>query len=120
MPFDSGNDSSGMLAEHDGPKRTGDDSDKDYQPTPEEERTIKLVRKLFQKAKSGKDPYAKDWLDRYKLFRGDQWKEKRPSYRNSEVVNITFQAIQSQVPMMADPRPRFDFLPQEPQDIYLI
>jgi hypothetical protein len=88
-----------------------------YDPTPEEKKAIKLVQNLFERAKTHRKKFDEKWLDYYKMFRGKQWKEARPSYRHSEVVNFVFQAIQSSVPVLTDSRPRFDFLPQEPQDM---
>lgn len=106
-----------MLDEHQAPER---DSKKDqaeaYEPTPEEKKTLKLVQKLLDKAKRHRAMFDKDWLDNYRMFRGKQWKESRPSYRHSEVVNLVHRTIQSSVPIQVDARPRFEFLPQEPQD----
>jgi hypothetical protein len=87
-----------------------------YSPTTEERQAIKLVENLFQKAKSARGRYDQRWLDYYKFFRGVQWKEQRPSYRHSEVINFVFQTIQSVVPILVDARPRIQFLPTDPTD----
>lgn len=87
-----------------------------YEPTPEEKRAIKLVESLFEKSKKHKEKYDEKWLDNYKDFRGKQWKEARPQYRHSEVVNLIFQSIQSSVPIITDARPKFEFIPEEPSD----
>lgn len=87
-----------------------------YEPGPEERKELKLVERLFTKAKNYRAQYDEKWLDWYKMFRGKQWKEQRPTYRHSEVINLIFQAIQSQVPIITDTRPKFEFLPQEPAD----
>lgn len=87
-----------------------------YTPTDEEKKALKLVNRLYDKAKKHRKKYDEHWLDYYKMFRGKQWKEQRPSYRHSEVINFIFQAIQSVVPIMTDARQRFDFLPEEPSD----
>jgi hypothetical protein len=104
-----------VLAEHQAPElstRPGG-----YTPNEHEKKALKLVHKLYEKAKRHRKKYDEHWLDYYKMFRGKQWKEQRPSYRHSEVVNFIFQAIQSMVPILTDARPKFDFLPQEPQDL---
>jgi len=88
-----------------------------YTPTEEERKAIKLTLKLFHKAKQHKSKYDEKWLDYYKMFRGRQWKEQRPSYRHSEVVNMIFQNIQASVPIITDSQPRFEFLPTEPSDL---
>jgi hypothetical protein len=105
-----------LIAEHQAADATTS-SNASYQPTAEEKKAIALVNRLYEKAKKHRKKYDEKWLDYYKMFRGKQWKEQRPSYRHSEVINFVFQAIQSMVPILTDSRPRFDFLPQEPQDM---
>lgn len=90
-----------------------------YEPTSDERKAIKLVEKLFEKAKKHRRLYDQQWLDFYRFFRGRQWKEQRPTYRHSEVINFVFQTIQSLAPLQNDSRPRFDFLPEEPGDLEL-
>ena len=104
-----------MLAEHQAPEQTTAGPG-GYTPSLEERKALKLVNSLFEKAKKHRKKYDEHWLDYYKMFRGKQWKEQRPSYRHSEVINFVFQAIQSSVPILTDSRPRFEFFPQEPQD----
>lgn len=87
-----------------------------YEPSPEEKEAIKLVDKLYSKSKKHRSQYDEKWLDYYKMFRGRQWKEQRPAYRHSEVINLVFRAIQSSVPILTDAKPRIEYLPQEPSD----
>jgi len=91
-------------------------SSADYKPTPEEEKAVKLGHRLLRIAKKARSNYDTRWLQYYRMFRGDQWQEKRPSYRHSEVINFVFQNIQSLSPLLTDGNPRVNFLPQEPQD----
>ena len=90
-----------------------------YTPSDEEKKAIKLVEKLFSKAKKHRGQYDSKWIDFYHMFRGKQWKAERPSYRHSEVINHIFKSIQSTVPIQMDTRPRFEFLPEEPADMEL-
>lgn len=105
-----------MLSEHQAPEREEKKQTETYEPSPEERKLIKKVYKLLDKAKKHRAMYDKDWLDYYRMFRGRQWKESRPSYRHSEVVNLIFRSIQGTVPIQVDTRPRYDFIPQEPGD----
>lgn len=87
-----------------------------YLPSPEEKATVDLVKKLYKKHKKHRQKFDGKWLDFYKMMRGKQWKEERPSYRHSAVINKIFQTIQSQVPMLSDSRPKLEFLPMDPED----
>jgi len=104
-----------MLQEHQAPDLSTQPGG--YAPNAEEKRAIKLVNGLFDKAKKHRKKYDEKWLDNYKMFRGKQWKEQRPSYRHSEVINFIFQSIQSVIPILTDARPRFEYMPQEPSDM---
>lgn len=90
-----------------------------YEPTEEEKHAIKLVERVFERNKKHRALYDHDWVDNYHFFRGKQWKENRPSYRHSEVINFVFRTIQTLVPIQMDNRPKTDFLPEEPGDYEL-
>jgi hypothetical protein len=106
-----------MLSEHQAPEQDAKEKADVYEPTPAERKAIRLVDKVLEKNKKHRAMYDTHWLDYYRIFRGRQWKENRPSYRHSEVVNLVFRSIQSLVPIQVDTRPRFEFLPQEPADM---
>jgi hypothetical protein len=108
----------GLIDEH-APRNEEHGGPATYTPTPEERKTIKLAERVFEKNKKHRTQYDSRWMDYYHFFRGKQWKEQRPSFRHSEVINLVFRTIQSMVPIQADPKPRFDFEPEEPQDLEL-
>ena len=56
------------------------------------------------------------WKENYEFFLGRQWANPRPAYRSSEVLNYTFAAIESALPILTDNRPRFSFNPEDPND----
>lgn len=105
-----------MLAEHQAPEKEPGKSAEQYNPSPEERKLIQLVDDVLGKNKKHRRTYDHNWLEDYRMFRGRQWKEQRPSYRHSEVLNYIFRSIQSTVPIQVDARPRFEYLPQEPGD----
>lgn len=112
----------GMLHEHEGAP-ISDDASSDLAdlnvppPSDDEEKLIKLVNRLFTKSKQHRAKFDFKWVDYYQMFRGDQWKNKRPSYRHAEVINFIFMHISSVVPQMLDARPRSFFIPQDPSDL---
>ena len=107
----------GIMPEHMSAKADAEAPlDGSYDPSTEDKKIIKRVEKLFEKAKKYRAQYDEKWLEFYHMFRGKQWEHQRPAYRHSEVLNLVFQTIQSQVPIITDSRPKFEFLPQEPQD----
>lgn len=95
----------------------GDTHKQSPEQSVEEKKLVKKIEQMFQRAKAHRERYDHKWLDYYKMFRGRQWKEERPVYRHSEVINLIFSTIQAQVPILTDSRPKFDYLPQEPSDI---
>lgn len=106
------------LPEHKAPEPDKPEGD-NYEPSEQEQKDIRLVEKCFTQAKRHKSKYDERWPDYYNMYRGKQWKEQRPSYRHSEVVNLIFREIQSTVPILMDTRPKFEYLPMEPGDLEL-
>ncbi len=98
--------------------RTPEPVDKsgELEQSDEQKELVKKIDKLFNLAKSHRERYDYKWIDFYRLFRGKQWFEKRPTYRHSEVVNLIFQTIQSNVPLQTEARPKIEFLPTNPED----
>jgi len=84
---------------------------------PQEQSQVKAIMKKYYQWKKVRDNNSRNWISYYKLFRGSQWSSKRPSWKNSEIINLIWQTIQSQVPLQTDARPKFTFLANEPQDV---
>jgi hypothetical protein len=105
-----------IISEHEQIEKEDKSLATSYSPSDEERKVLRLVEKLFGKSRRWRSNYDKKWMDYYKMFRGQQWKEQRPSYRHSEVINLVFQAIQSSVPIITDVRPRWEYQAQEPTD----
>lgn len=99
--------------------RNPDPIEKEIGPNEEEKQLAKQVNGLFEKYSKARKKYDYCWVDNYKLFRGFQWSNKRPSYKHREVINLIFQTIQSQASVMLDTRPQVGFLPMEPSDYEL-
>jgi hypothetical protein len=79
-------------------------------------KTVQMVEKLFRRYKAHRMNYDADWVDNYKFYRGEQWAEKRPSYRNSDVLNFTHAAVQTIIPIITDARPNIETIPENPSD----
>jgi hypothetical protein len=84
--------------------------------SPEDRKTVKMIEDLFTKYKRYRMNFDKTWVENYKFFRGKQWKESRPVYRNSDVLNFTFAAVQTIVPIITDARPNIETIPENPTD----
>lgn len=102
------------LGEHQAPSKSTPDVNTDI-PKAEQD-LVKQVKETFSRYKLARSPYDKRWIDFYRFFRGDQWSTKRPKHRNSEIVNMVWQTIQANMPLQTDVRPKFEFIPQEPDD----
>lgn len=84
----------------------------------EDQQTVKMVERLFEKYKKHRSKYDKNWMHYYKVFRGDQWDGiKMPRWRQKEIVNMVWESIQSNLPLQTDARPQISFIPEEPSDM---
>lgn len=106
------------ISEHESAVSSGEGSE-GYNPSQEERDRIRLVDSLYSKAKKYRKRSDSKWQDYYRMFRGRQWKETRPSYRNSEVLNLVFQTIESMIPILTDSRPQLEYLPTVPEQFEL-
>lgn len=86
------------------------------QQTEEQRRIVKMCERWLTEAKRDRARYDVNWVANTKFIEGKQWTEKRPSYRHSEVVNLTWAAVQTIIPILTDNRPNIETLPEEPSD----
>lgn len=84
---------------------------------PADLKTVRMVEEMFSEAKGWRRKFDVDWIENHKFLRGKQWKDKRPSYRHSEVLNFTHAAVQTIIPILTDARPNIEALPEEPSDL---
>ena len=92
------------------------DAPQEAEQSEEARKTVRLVEKLFSRYKAHRMNYDSDWVDNYKFYRGEQWAEKRPTYRNNDVLNFTHAAVQTIVPIITDARPNIETIPENPSD----
>ncbi len=76
-----------------------------------------MVERLFTEAKKAKEQVDRKRLENYKFFRGNQWPQKRPSYRHSEVLNYIAAEVYSVLVLLTDSRPQIEVLPEDPSDL---
>jgi len=91
-------------------------SDAASEQSEKEEEVVSMVERLFQDARAARRPHDQNWKTDFEWYLGKQWLQKRPTYRNSEVVNLTYSSIQAQVPVLMGVKPRFVYLPEDPTD----
>lgn len=126
MPTDYGtnsqsrteNQSTGRLSEHQSASKDKGSSARGGKAEQSEKakHTVKMCEKWLTQAKRHRAQFDSNWMSNVSFADGKQWTEKRPSYRHSEVLNLTHAAIQSIVPILTDNRPNIETLPQEPED----
>jgi hypothetical protein len=92
------------------------ENSKEVQQSDQDRKTVKMGEKMLTDAKRHRQKFDYNWISNYEFFRGNQWDEKRPSYRHAEVLNVTWANIQSIIPILTDPRPNIEAMPEDPSD----
>lgn len=87
------------------------------QESSKDQQTVKFMLDKYHEAKRSRAPHDSKWVDRYKFTFGEQWKPRRPKYRDSSVLNFTWGTVQTVVSLLVDPRPTINYTPPEPGDI---
>jgi len=83
----------------------------------ESQSIVKRVNELLARAKRYRKRYDQEWHYNYKFVcSGRQWPLERPRWRFSEVINITWADIMTEIAIQTDGRPKWEFTAQEYQD----
>lgn len=91
----------------------------DPQPAedPVEKAIVKRVKTYMGYAMAATGALRKSWSSNHDfVVLGQQWSLKRPRYRFSEVINLTWANIMTEVGLETDQSPKFDYIPQDPSD----
>lgn len=85
---------------------------------PEEQQSlVKKCRELLSRAKKHRKRYDQDWQYNYEFVcLGRQWPMERARWRFSEVVNMTWAAIMTEIAIQTDSRPKFEYSYEETSD----
>lgn len=82
-----------------------------------EQSTVKKVNELMMRSKKATKDIREEWSRNYDfVVKGRQWDVRRPRWRFSEVINITWADIMTEVGIQTDGRPKVDFQAAEPSD----
>lgn len=83
----------------------------------ESKSTSQLVTRLMQQAQRASRHLRSEWPENYRfVVSGEQWSIRRPKWRFSEVINLTWANIMTEVGIQTDSRPKVDYVATEPSD----
>jgi hypothetical protein len=90
---------------------------KEGQGSPQSESTARFVNKLLERSRKASEEMRSRWPENYNfVVNGQQWDIRRPRWRFSEVVNVTWSNIMTEVGIQTDSRPRVDYTAVELSD----
>jgi len=81
-----------------------------------EKQKIQEILNMFSIAKEGINPQRREWLRRYKYWRGKE-EIKRPKRRDNVTISFVFMITDGIMSFLTDSAPRIKFLPQEETDL---
>ena len=84
--------------------------------TIEQEDLIRKAIKLLNEGKEARKKYDKDWNEFQDFYDGNQWRQKRASYKSSPVINLVYPVIETSIPILTDGAPSFSASPSDPSD----
>lgn len=84
---------------------------------PEDQKVVKKIEELFRRSKRHRRRFDALWHYNYEFVcSGRQWTTERPRWRFSEVINISWATIMTEIAIQTDSRPKFEFESQEVSD----
>jgi hypothetical protein len=92
------------------------DKGKEMMANKKDEVKIKDFYNKLSASKEDKATYHHKWNRYCRVYKGDQWDEKRPSWKASAVNNISFALIESMLPLLLDGDPVILTEPQTEED----
>lgn len=84
--------------------------------TSAEKKDVKMVLDLYATGKKVREEHDTKWDTYKKFYKGDQWLQKRPSYKSNPNINIIRSTLQTVLPILTDTSPGFDVGAREPSD----
>jgi len=81
-----------------------------------EKQKIQEINNMFSIAKEGIAPQRREWLSRYKYWRGKE-EIPRPKRRDNVTIPMVFMITDGIMSFLTDSAPRIKFLPQEETDL---
>lgn len=86
--------------------------------TTHRENEVRMVEELLSRAKTFRRRFDRDWHQNYEFVLGSrQWPLERPRWRFTDVLNMTWATILTEVGIQSDARPKVDFVGMEETDI---
>jgi hypothetical protein len=79
---------------------------------------VKKVNQLLNRSLDATKDVRSKWADNYRFaVKGEQWSIRRPKHRFSEVFNITWANIMTEVAIQTDSHPKFEINAADPSDM---
>jgi hypothetical protein len=91
-------------------------TEKNYQPTPDEEKLLIKWKARFKRAKEFREPYQAKWLRMYQLYRAYQHKQNY-AYNTRLMPPIAFEIVKTVVSRLATAKRKTTIIPRHQEDV---
>lgn len=89
--------------------------------TEDELREIKMIKAWHQEADNAREPYAKQWGERKKAYKGKTWQNQKSSNQKAQPeLNAIRIVVQTILPILTDANPGFGVLPKDPTNLKFV